>query len=90
MEDLNNYIYIYIIMDNKKIKNNNKLNNKNNNILGIDRKIFIISIILLIFIIYWIYNICYDYKGEYRYIGKNFFERIKEILSGKYRINIEK
>ena len=82
-------------MNNKKIKNNTKLNNKNNNILGIDSKIFIISIllflllILLIFIIYWIYNICYDYQGEYRYIGKNCFERIKEILSGKYRINIE-
>ena len=79
-------------MNNKKIKNNTKLNNKNNNILGIDSKIFIISILLfllLIFIIYWIYNICYDYQGEYRYIGKNCFERIKEILSGKYRINIE-
>ena len=79
-------------MNNKKIKNNTKLNNKNNNILGIDSKIFKISILLfllLIFIIYWIYNICYDYKGEYRYIGKNCFERIKEILSGKYRINIE-
>ena len=79
-------------MNNKKIKNNTKLNNKNNNILGIDSKIFIISILLfllLIFIIYWIYNICYDYQGEYRHIGKNCFERIKEILSGKYRINIE-
>ena len=79
-------------MNNKKIKNNTKLNNKNNNILGIDSKIFIISILLfllLIFIIYLIYNICYDYQGEYRYIGKNCFERIKEILSGKYRINIE-
>lgn len=79
-------------MNNKKIKNNTKLNNKNNNILGFDSKIFIISILLfllLIFIIYWIYNICYDYQGEYRYIGKNCFERIKEILSGKYRINIE-
>ena len=79
-------------MNNKKIKNNTKLNNKNNNILGIDSKIFIISIIsilLLIVIIYWIYNICYDYQDEYRYIGKNCFERIKEILSGKYRINTE-
>ena len=79
-------------MNNKKIKNNTKLNNKNNNILGIDSKIFIISIIsilLLIVIIYWIYNICYDYQDEYRYIGKSCFERIKEILSGKYRINIE-
>lgn len=46
----------------------------------------IIGIILLL-ICYWIFNICNKNTGEYDYIGKSCFEKIKEVVTGDYRLD---
>jgi len=78
-------------MNNKKnVENDNtKLKNEDNKKIWIWGIIGGILFILLLLIIYWIYSICYDEHGEYGPIGKSCFERIKEELSGKFRIDIK-
>jgi len=49
----------------------------------------VVGIIILLLICYWIFNICNKETGKYRDIGKSCFEKIKEIVTGKYRIDIE-
>jgi len=49
----------------------------------------VVGIIILLLICYWIFNICNKETGEYGDIGKSCFEKIKEIVTGNYRINIE-
>tara|TARA_B100001564_G_scaffold134305_1_gene112601 strand:- start:1205 stop:1399 length:195 start_codon:yes stop_codon:yes gene_type:complete len=48
--------------------------------------IIIVGIILLL-ICYWIFNICNKNTGEYDYIGKSCFEKIKEVVTGNYRLD---
>ena len=44
-------------------------------------------IIILLLICYWIFNICNKNTEEYDYIGKNCFEKIKEVVTGNYRLD---
>ena len=78
------------IMKTKKINNKNE-NNKteNNKTIWIWSIIGGIILIILLIIGYWIYTICYKETGEYGDIGKSCFEKIKEIVTGKYRIDID-
>ena len=61
-------------------------NNKKNTKIKIYLPIGI-GIIILLLISYWIFNICNKNTGEYGYIGKSCFEKIKEVVSGNYRLD---
>ena len=43
--------------------------------------------IILLLICYWIFNICNKNTEEYDYIGKSCFEKIKEVVTGNYRLD---
>ena len=47
-----------------------------------------IILIILLIIAYVIFNTCYKETGEYGYIGKSCFEKIKEMITGKYRLDM--
>ena len=47
----------------------------------------VVGIIILLLICYWIFNICNKETEEYGYIGKSCFEKIKEVVTGNYRLD---
>ena len=62
------------------------MSNKNKKKYKKQLLIIIVGIILLL-ICYWIFNICNTNTEEHDYIGKSCFEKIKEVVTGNYRLD---
>lgn len=63
------------------------MSNKNKNKKNYKKQLLIIIGIILLLIYYWIFNICNKNTEEYDYIGKSCFEKIKEVVTGNYRLD---
>ena len=60
------------------------MSNKNKNKKNCKKQLLIIIGIILLLIYYWI---CNKNTEEYDYIGKSCFEKIKEVVTGNYRLD---